>query len=314
MRIVFMGYGALGANLLRAIAERHDVVLVFTHPVDFGGLGEDDVQRLGEALRIPLMQSRSAADPKVLARLRDVSPEAIVSTNWRTTLPREVLRIPTLGAINVHDALLPRYAGFGAVNWAIRNGETETGLTVHLMDDELDTGPILAQTTVPIAPNDTAAHVLDALVARYPPIALRALELLRDGDPGRPQTGPASFYHRIGPQDTYIDWRLDTTTLHDLVRGQSDPFHNAWTRHQDRPLRIKTAAIPRRAYCGTPGRVIKAAEGGVAVACGSPRSSRDARGLILLDVQRDNDAPVRARDYFVRFGDHLGSSVYEATV
>jgi methionyl-tRNA formyltransferase len=303
VKLIFMGYGLLGANVLRALAREHSVALVVTHPNGFGGLAEPDVHRVAVQLGIPAVCSRTASEPELHARMRAIGPDAITSTNWRTTVPGEVLEIPRHGAINVHDALLPRYGGFGAVNWAIRNGETATGLTVHLMDEELDTGPVITQSVVPIGPHDNAARVLEALLAEYAPITLRALRLLQSGH-SEPQAGAATFYHRIGLEDTRINWERGTTELYNLVRGQSDPFVNAWTEHLGHRLFVKVAALPERAYRGTPGRIVRAADGGVAVACGGGHDP-DGRGLIVLQVQTEEGPPVRATDYFVKFGEYL---------
>jgi methionyl-tRNA formyltransferase len=304
VKLVFMGYGFLGANVLRGLSLGHEVAVVVTHRTEFAGLGEADVQRAAEELKIPVVFSDAAAEPHLHEKLRAIAPDAIVSTNWRTTVPREVLRIPPLGAVNVHDALLPQYAGFGAVNWAIRNGETSTGLTAHLMDEQLDTGRVIAQSVVSIDPHDDARRVLQALLAQYVPVTLRALQLLESGSRGEPQTGEASFYHRIGIEDTRIEWGCGTTELYNLVRAQSDPFVNAWTEHLGQRLYVKAAAVPERAYRGTPGRIFSAAEGGVAVACGGPRHP-DGRGLILLHVQTEEGPPVRAIDYLPKFRGYL---------
>jgi methionyl-tRNA formyltransferase len=304
MNVVFMGYGLLGAQVLRAVARHHDVPLVLTHRTEFSGLHEPDVLVAAQELGIPVELSARAREPELHQRIRDVGPHVIACTNWRTTVPGEVLRIPLLGAINVHDALLPRYGGFGAVNWVVRNGERTTGLTVHFMDEELDTGPVITQTTVEIGPEDSAGRVLDRLVAEYGPVIVRALDLVESGCRGEPQSGETSFYHRVGLEDTRIDWTRGTTEVYNLVRGQSDPFINAWTTHDGFRLFVKAAAVPTRAYCGTAGRVVKAADGGVAVACGTP-ASHDARGVILLEVQTEDGPPVRAVDYFLRFGSYV---------
>jgi methionyl-tRNA formyltransferase len=304
VKLVFMGYGFLGANVLRGLALRHRVGLVVTHATEFAGLGEADVQHAADELRIPVAFSHAAAEPQLHERLRVIAPDAIVSTNWRTRIPGEVLRIPPLGAVNIHDALLPQYGGFGAVNWAIRNGETSTGLTVHVMDEQLDTGPVIARSVVSIGPDDDARSVLQALLAEYVPVTLNALELLEAGCRGDPQTGEATFYHRIGLEDTRIEWGCGTTALYNLVRGQSDPFLNAWTEHLGQRLYVKSAAVPERAYRGTPGRIFCAAEGGVAVACGGPQNP-DGRGLIVLQVQTDEGPPVRAVDCLQDFRGYL---------
>lgn len=304
MNVTFMGYGMLGANVLRGLVRHHRVKLVVTHKTGFSELNEPDVQDAAAELGLPVAFSSTAREPELHRRIGEVDPDVIVSTNWRTKVPPEVLALPRLGAINVHDALLPRYAGFGAVNWAIRNGESVTGLTAHYMDAELDTGPVITQTQVPIGAYDDAGRVLENLVAQYRPITLRALELVEARHRGKPQNGGGTFYHRIGLEDTRIDWNRSSIELYNLVRGQSEPFVNAWTLHNGLRLFVKAATMPSRAYRGTPGYVVTAADGGVAVVCGGHGAS-DGRGLILLQVQTEDGPPVRAVDYFRRVGDYL---------
>jgi methionyl-tRNA formyltransferase len=159
MNVVFMGYGELGANVLRGLTLRHRVVLVITHPAQFGGLNDLEVERTAVQLGLALVFSSTARETDLVRQIGEISADVIVSTNWRTRVPIEVLKLPRHGAVNVHDALLPNYAGIGAVNWAIRNGDAMTGLTAHYMDAELDTGPIITQKQVAIGAHDTAAHV-----------------------------------------------------------------------------------------------------------------------------------------------------------
>lgn len=305
MRVLFMGYGKLGANMLRGLAPEHEVALVLTHRRGFSGIDEHDVDKAATDLGIPIEYSASAAEPALQERLRALAPEVIVSTNWRTRVPAAVLRIPEHGVINVHDALLPDYAGFGAMNWVIRNGEDQTGLTVHYMNEELDAGPVILQSVVKIGPHDTAGYLLERMIEEYVPVTLRALELVRQGNAGQQQSGRGgSFYHRIGVEDTRIDWNDGARAICNLVRGQSDPFVNAWTTHEGLRLWIKAATLPSRAFGGTAGRIVKAEDGGVAVACGRPTDAEN-RGLLLLQVATDQGPPVRAVDYFVTFGEYL---------
>ena len=300
-----MGYGLLGANVLGGLAAEHDVLLVLSHRADFSGLGEPHVERMARDLGLDVEFSATAAEPSLWAKVRKVAPEAIVSTNWRTKVPIGLLRIPSLGALNVHDALLPEYRGFGSVNWAIRDGRDHMGLTVHFMDAELDTGPIVARSIVPINKHDNAGQVLDKLLAEYVPVTLRALDLVGKGHRGEPQTATGgTFYHRITLEDTRIDWRDGTTHNYNLVRGQSDPFVNAWTTHKGNRLFVKAARPPQAGWCGTPGRIVRAADNGVAVACGR-RGDPDARGLILLQVQPEGGPMMRATDYFTSIGGYL---------
>jgi methionyl-tRNA formyltransferase len=308
LRVAFLGYGQLGATVLRGLHQHHHVALVVTHRPEFSGMAEPDVVEAALDLGVDVTLSSHAREPELHRRLRDLDADVIVSTNWRTPVPKDVLCVPRLGAVNIHDALLPRYAGLGAVNWAIRNGDRTTGLTAHLMDEELDTGPVITQTRVEIGPHDTAADVLERLLSQYVPVALRALELLELGHRGTPQAlEEGTFYHRIGLEDTRIQWLESTTSVYNLVRAQVDPFLNSWTTYRGQRLFVKSATPPTRAYCGTPGRIVKVAEGGIAVACGQPGAT-DSRGIILRCVQVEGQEPVQAIDLFRRFGDYLGAA------
>jgi folate-dependent phosphoribosylglycinamide formyltransferase PurN len=100
------------------------VIVVVTHEPSFGGLDEDHVASLSSWLELPTLYARNAGEDHVIRAIKDCEPEVLVSANWRTTVPEPVLEIPSRYPVNIHDALLPGYAGFGSVNWAIRNGET----------------------------------------------------------------------------------------------------------------------------------------------------------------------------------------------
>ncbi|MGZ3143327.1 methionyl-tRNA formyltransferase [Lentzea chajnantorensis] len=299
MRIVFFGYGELGAVVLSALVEHHDVVLVLTHRTEFTGLGEPHVADLVEQHGLRSVTSSNGREPDLPAQLRELGADAIVSTNWRTRLPGELLTTSRLGALNVHDALLPKFSGFGAVNWAVREHESETGVTVHLMEPELDTGPVVVQRVVPIGDHDTATEVYEQVTAQYVPATLEALQKLAAGDRGTAQdASKRTFWHRITEDDTRIDWTRSTREIYDLVRGQSDPYVNAWTTLDGRKVAVKRAAPPSMGFCGTPGRVVRQADGGVAVVTGT-------EGIILLEVQVDGEEARPAAEVFKKMGGRL---------
>jgi methionyl-tRNA formyltransferase len=276
-----------------------------THEPSFGGLDEDHVASLSSWLELPTLYARNAGEDHVIRAIKDCEPEVLVSANWRTTVPEPVLEIPSRYPVNIHDALLPGYAGFGSVNWAIRNGETRIGLTVHVMEAELDTGPVLHTVVVPIDAEDTAGIVYARLLREYPGGVLTALGLIADGIRPVPQpTVGASFYHRITEADNKIDWSLPTTLLVNLIRAQSDPFRNAWCTVNGEKLYVKRAKRPVRSYRGTPGRVVRHAEGGVAVVCG-PSWEADSNGIILLEIQREGHRSQPAAQYFTKLGIQL---------
>ncbi|KOV80768.1 methionyl-tRNA formyltransferase [Nocardia sp. NRRL S-836] len=299
MRIVFFGYGELGAVVLSALVEHHDVVQVLTHRTEFTGLGEPHVAELVERHGLSCVISANGREPELPGQLRELAADAIVSTNWRTRLPGELLTTSRLGALNVHDALLPKFSGFGAINWAVREHESETGVTVHLMEPELDTGPVVVQRVVPIGDHDTATEIYEQVTAQYVPATLEALDRLAAGERGTPQdAAKRTFWHRITEDDTRIDWTKSTRSIYDLVRGQSDPYVNAWTTLDGQRIAVKKAALPSMGFCGTPGKVVRQADGGVAVVTGT-------EGIILLEVQVDGEEARPAAEVFKKMGGRL---------
>jgi methionyl-tRNA formyltransferase len=158
---------------------------------------------------------------------------------------------------------------------------------------------------VPIGTEDTAGTVYSKLLQEYPGAVLKALNLLADGAQPVPQPSAGStFYHRITEADTRIDWSLPTRQLVNLIRAQSDPFTNAWCMVNGEKLYVKRAKEPCRSYRGTPGRVIKYAEDGVAVVCGPSWEAR-SDGIILLEVQGEGQQPQSATSFFKKLGAQL---------
>jgi methionyl-tRNA formyltransferase len=163
------------------------------------------------------------------AMLAPLRPDLIVSGGFPWRIPSEVLALPRLGAINMHPALLPRYRGPAAIEWALRNGDAELGFTVHRLSPDFDTGPILAQTRIPIADDDD----IDSLVARFGPVLPgllgQALGRVARGDPGEVQDEAEATYAGLFDEEwRIIDWSQPARTIHNQVRS--------WIGVRDIPL------------------------------------------------------------------------------
>ena len=163
------------------------------------------------------------------AMLAPLRPDLIISGGFPWRIPSEVLALPRLGAINMHPALLPRYRGPAAIEWALRNGDAELGFTVHRLSPDFDTGPILAQTRIPIADDDD----IDSLVAKFGPVLPdllgQALERVARGDPGEVQDEAEATYAGLFDEEwRIIDWSQPARTIHNQVRS--------WIGVRDIPL------------------------------------------------------------------------------
>ncbi|MER6915122.1 methionyl-tRNA formyltransferase [Streptomyces sp. NPDC000594] len=311
MRVVMFGYQTWGHRTLRALLESgHEVVLVVTHPRSdhaYEKIWDDSVADLAEKHGVPVLLRDRPGDDGLFAALREARPDIIVANNWRTWLPPEIYDLPPHGTLNVHDSLLPRYAGFSPLIWALINGEREVGVTAHRMDAELDMGDILLQRSVPVGPRDTAADLFHRTVDLIGPIVTESLELIGSGRAvWTPQDrSRASFFHKRAIEDSRIDWNRPAEELERLVRAQCDPYPNAFTHHRGRRIRIVSASVSRKCYGGTPGRIFIKEDDGVVVVAGADARSGDRRGLVIRRLRTEDGTELAAGDFFRTMGGYL---------
>lgn len=261
--IVLVGLGVTTATALEALVERFRVAAL-VRPTD-----DAVVERAREAGIAIETDVSLAGIRSVVERYR---PSAVVVSSYDRILPAALLRACPF--VNVHYAALPRYRGRASVNWAIINGESETAITIHRLEPDLDAGGILYQEPVPIGPRDTVSDLYDRLndIQRRR-LATAVAELLL-GDPGRPQDEAAASYGctRL-PADGLIDWTASAVQIDRLVRGLGGPFPPAFTFLGLKKLEIHAArpSPDRRRFegriCGRVAR-IDAASGEVDVLAG----------------------------------------------
>ncbi|MFJ5263407.1 methionyl-tRNA formyltransferase [Streptomyces sp. NPDC088387] len=315
MRVAMFGYQTWGHRTLQALLDSdHETVLVVTHPKSehaYEKIWDDSVAELAEKNGIPVLLRNRPDDPELLTALRDARPDIIVANNWRTWLPPEVFDLPPHGTLNVHDSLLPQYAGFSPIIWALINGEQRVGVTAHRMNGELDAGDILVQRSVPVGPEDTATDLFHRTVALISPIVRESLDLIASGqDAGQwvPQDRTrATFFHKRSAEDSRIDWTWPAERLERLVRAQSDPYPNAYAFHRGERLRIVSAAVSQGYYGGTPGRIFIREGDGVVIVAGAEAYSGRCRGLLVRRVRTDDGTEYAANDYFRTMGGYLTS-------
>jgi methionyl-tRNA formyltransferase len=310
MRVVMFGYQTWGHRTLQALLDSdHEVVLVATHPKSdhaYEKIWDDSVAELAEKHGVPV-EIRNRPDASLVERLREVDPDVIVATNWRTWIPPEIFTLPRLGTLNVHDSLLPAYAGFSPLIWALINGEDRVGVTAHMMDDELDAGDIVLQRAVPVGPTDTATDLFHKTLELFGPITVDGLALIASGrsDWVRQDRSRASFFHKRSIEDSRIDWTWPAQDIERLVRAQSDPYPNAFTYHRGERVRVLEAAVSAGRYGGTPGRVfIREGDGVVIVAGADARHGRN-HGLLIKRVRLDDGTELPAPEYFRTMGAYL---------
>ncbi|SDS75306.1 methionyl-tRNA formyltransferase [Streptomyces sp. TLI_053] len=311
MRVVMFGYQTWGHRTLKALLEsEHDVVLVVTHPRSehaYEKIWSDSVADLAEEHGVPVLIRNRPDDDELLRRLEEAAPDIIVANNWRTWIPPRIYTLPKHGTLNIHDSLLPKYAGFSPLIWALVNGESEVGVTAHLMDEVLDAGDIVRQEAVAVGPTDTATDLFHRTVELIAPVTIGALDLIAGGrtDFTKQDRSQASFFHKRAEEDIRIDWGWPADVLERLVRAQSAPYPAAFTFHRGRRLEILAAVVSEGRYGGTPGRIFyREGEGVVIVAGADARTGRN-HGLAVTRVRTEDGRELAATEYFTAMGGYL---------
>jgi methionyl-tRNA formyltransferase len=312
MRVTMFGYQTWGHRTLQALLDsEHEVTLVVTHPKSdhaYEKIWDDSVADLAEKHGVPVLLRNRPDDDELLERLREADPDVIVATNWRTWIPPRIFTLPRLGTLNVHDSLLPAYAGFSPLIWALINDEKEVGVTAHMMDDTLDAGDIVLQRSVPVGPRDTTADLFQATLELFGPITVDGLALIASGrtDWVKQDRSKASFFHKRADEDCRIDWHWPAEDLDRLVRAQSQPYPSAYTYHHGRRLEILAAEVSANVYGGTPGRIFyREGTDGVAIVAGADARHGRNHGLLITRVRTDDGTELAAQDYFTSMGGYL---------
>ncbi len=230
-RIVLFAYSEVGCVCLEELIKSGaEIVCVFTHEDDPGEeIWFRSVKEIAQKHGIPVRAS-SRLGAEDIKFCRDLDPELIFSFYYRALIPKEILLLPRLGAYNMHGALLPRYRGRACVNWAVLNGETRTGATLHVMTEKPDGGDIVDSEAVEIKFTDTALDVFLKVAEAARAITERSLPALEAGTaPRTPQNeAEATYFGRRRPEDGRIDWNKSAREIYNLIRAVTHPFPGAF--------------------------------------------------------------------------------------
>jgi methionyl-tRNA formyltransferase len=244
LRIVFFGTPDFAVASLKALVEAGaQVVAVVTAPDKPSGRGlhltQTPVKVYALSQDIPVLQPAKLKNPEFLHELKSYAADIHVVVAFRM-LPEAVWNMPPLGTVNVHGSLLPQYRGAAPINWAIINGEKETGVTTFRLKHEIDTGNLLLQSAVSILPEDDAGTVHDKLMAEGASLLVQTLDgLAADRLTPIPQQEGADLKHapKIFKEDTRINWQQPASQVHNFIRGLS-PYPTAFTTIKDKNVKI----------------------------------------------------------------------------
>lgn len=294
-RLVFMGTPSFAVPILTVLIERYEIVAVVIQPDRQAGRGRrivaSPVKRLALAYNLSVLQPNSLRQIEVVNELEDLKPDVIVVAAYGQILPPDVLAIPPRSCLNVHPSLLPEHRGASPIAGAILAGEEETGVTIMLMDEGMDTGPILAQRGLAILPEDTTESLSEKLARLGANLLLETLPLWLRGEitPQPQDDSQATYTKPIAKEDGLIEWSLPAVEIWHRCRAYY-PWPSAYTYWQDRSLKILRAKpLPQWSGTSRPGRVMRLNQG-LAVATGEG-------ALLLEEVQLAGKRAMSAEEF-----------------
>ena len=310
LRIIFLGTAELSCASLQALAgnAKYQIAAVVTQPDRPKGrdlkLQPSPVKSLALRLGLPVLQPERARDEKFIAGLRALQPDLIVTVAYGQMLPPTILDLPRHGCLNVHTSLLPKYRGAAPIQWAIANGDTETGVTIMKMDAGLDTGPVVSQCRTAIQPEDDSATLHDRLAQLGAELLVQTIPDYVAGkiQPLLQPADGASRAAKIKKEDGRIDWNQPARVIGNRLRAFT-PWPGAFTFLKAEPkphlLKIWKAEVVEQSCGGAcqdaaskrrPGEILSADKTGIIVGCGE-------KALRILELQLEGGRRMSAAEF-----------------
>ena len=299
MRIVFMGTPDFAVPSLNALAAAgHEVCGVFSQPDKPVGrhqnkLKPTPVKMCAMDHDIPVYQPLSMRDGEALSILKELRPELIVVAAFGRLLPDEILKLPEKGCINVHSSLLPKYRGSAPINWAVVNGEQETGVTIMHMATELDGGDIIDQIHTAIDPDEDVEAVHDRLARLGGKLLVKVVSAIADGSAARTPQEPSqvTYAPMLSRELCPLDWSRPAKEIHNKVRGLTPWPATSTDAFTEQPVKIYKVMETGERTTKEPGTVLRADKRGIDLACG------DGMTIRILELQASGSKRMAAADY-----------------
>lgn len=296
MNIVFMGTPEFAVPSLKSLIDEFGVKAVFTQPDRPKGRGKklamSPVKEVALEHDIPVFQpEKLKSDKEIIQKLKDMEPDFIVVVAYGQILTKEILDIPKYGCVNLHASLLPKYRGAAPINWAIINGEKESGNTTMLMDIGLDTGDMLLKSKVGITEDMTAGELHDVMMEDGGKLLVKTLKGLADGSIAREKQGetPTDYARMLDKSVAKIDWNLSGDKIKNLIRGLN-PSPVAYTQYDGENMKVFKAKSLKEEYNYEPGYIIEISKNGMKVACGKG-------ALLIEEVQFPGGKAMKVEQY-----------------
>jgi methionyl-tRNA formyltransferase len=244
MRIVFMGTPAFAVPSLEILIENgYDVVGVITSTDKMGGRGnktllESDVKKYAQSKGLKILQPKNLKSPAFVEELRELKADLQIVVAFRM-LPEIVWNMPPIGTFNLHGSLLPKYRGAAPINWAVINGDAETGVTTFFLKHEIDTGNLLFQSKLPIDENETVGEVHDKMMELGSNLVLKTVKAIENKDYEAQVQDESLVSHapKVFHKTCQVNFNQPTLQVHNFIRGLS-PYPTAWTMLGDKKLKL----------------------------------------------------------------------------
>ncbi len=298
MRVVFMGTPDIAATCLKKVLEEgFEVVGVYTQPDRPKGRGMkmiySPVKEVALANNLPVYQPENFREDATVQELADLQPDVVAVVAYGRILPQKVLDIPKCGCINIHASILPQYRGSAPYQWAVLNGEKETGVTAQHMVREMDAGDVIDVAKTPIGENETAGELLDRLAVLGAQLLCKTLSRVQSGDKccGCPQNpADVTFAPMLDKTMCPIDWRKTALQVHDHVRGLH-PWPVATAEIAGTKFKIHSTVVVPGKNGALPGTVLALTKTGLQIACGEG-------AVEIRSLQAEGGKRMAAPDYF----------------
>ncbi|MFI5253805.1 MAG: methionyl-tRNA formyltransferase [Bacteroidota bacterium] len=262
MKIVFMGTAEFGLPTLNILVENgYAPISIVTGPDKHAGRGQkiyfSPIKKFALDHRIPLFQPERLKDPFFIRSLIDLHPDLIIVIAFRI-LPAEVIQIPTIGSFNLHASLLPKYRGAAPIQWAIINGESETGVTTFFLEEKVDMGNIIIQERLLIGSDETAGEVHNRLAELGASVVLKTITVIERGEVHRSvqDDALATPAPKIFKEHGRIDWSKSAIDIHNFIRGLS-PRPGAYTFHKEILIKVYRSRVVSIDSSNPTGEIIK---------------------------------------------------------
>ena len=310
MKIVFMGTPDFAVGTLEAMIQAgHELIGVVTQPDKPKGRGKSlmatPVKEVALKHQIPVYQPQKVRETEFTETLRRLAPDVIVVAAFGQIITKEIMEIPRYGCINVHASLLPAYRGAAPIQWAVINGEKESGVTIMQMDEGLDTGDMIDKVVVPLAEDETGGSLFDKLSQAGAGLCVKVLKDLEEGKAVRekqPEESTTAYASMISKKMGEVNWNESAKSIEQLIRGLN-PWPSAYTKLQGKTLKLWQAQVEEQEEEGRPGEILRVEKDAFYVKTG--------KGLlkikeVQLEGKKRMDTGAFLRGFHLNTGELLG--------